>query len=312
MRSRRAKLALLIIGVVTLAGTPAAVASESTVGTSNESTYETLPAVPPHAEGHLDVGATAGLEDSRSYVTLDLSSIPHNAEIESATLTLPFDAAASSAPDTATFQACVAGDSGEPPAEDCTTKSSAVFANDQFTVDLAPFLDVLRTTSLALVPVLEEAASWHVALYARDSEDPAAKPITATFELRDEEAVAPAPASPPAVALPPPRFAPDIEVASPVRPVVPPPAIREEPAPTPPPALGPAPFLSDTESSRYADSLVFTLPLVLLALTWYFGAALTRPIVVPESDEVSPRRGLPVPRPARLRARAAREQQASG
>lgn len=312
---RRLLLAVVFVPIV-LAPAQAARASQSTSTTSTEAWYATLPSVSPRPAGTLHVGLTAGLEDSRTYLALDMSGVPSDAT--SGTLNLPLDVADSSAPDTAVIDVCLAGDPGPsvegstdpPPPVDCSVHAPAKVGATAFTVDLTPFLDKLRTSGLALVPTAGGSGSWHVAIFGRKNPTH----ITATFEVPDPDA-APAASQPITTTtttdVAPVFSAPGNEFASPAPFRLPPAPARRAPI-EPVPSLG-APVRSPVapSSNRYADSLVFTLPLVLLALLWYFGSALTRPVVVPEpTDDVSPP-GLREPRRARRRALAARAPRAS-
>lgn len=309
---------LVAVVLVPLALAPSVVASasqsRSTTSTTTEAWYATLPSVSPRPAGTLHVGLTAGLEDSRTYLALDMSGVP--SDVTSGTLDLPIDAPDSSAPDTAVIDVCLAGDPGpsvegstdSPPPVDCSVRAPAKVGATALTVDLTPFLGTLRTSGLALVPTAGGSASWHVAIFGRKNP----RHITATFASPEADAV-PVVASPPTTTteVVPVFSAPGNEFASPAPFRLPPVPARRVPV-RPVPSLGP-PVRSPipARSARYADSFVFTLPLVLLALLWYFGGALTRPVVVPEPTSDVSGTGLREPRRSRRRALAARAPRAS-
>jgi hypothetical protein len=287
------RLLLLAVALVLLAPTIAARAGEATTSTSTEAWYATLPSVSPRPTGTLHIGVTAGLEDSRTYLALDMSGVPTDAD--SGTLTLPIDAADSSAPETAVIDVCsaksagpsVEGSTDAPPPIDCSVHAPARIGADAVTVDLGPFLDRLRTTALALVPTTGGSASWHVALFGRANP----KHITATFHVPDPEpspAVA-APTTTTTAETAPVFSAPGNELASPAPFELPPAPVHQAPV-VAAPSLGTSPIQTSvpTTSRRYADSVVFTLPLVLLAVGAYFASALTKPIELPRARRRAP------------------------
>src|SRR5207244_8268599 len=102
--------------------------------------------------GALHVGLSAGVEDARTYLKLDLGPVPSDATLTGGTLTLPIAPAAdgTSSPEAAKVVVCFAtapfaasqGSPAPPPAVDCTTSAPAQFAAGPppvLTVDLAPF-----------------------------------------------------------------------------------------------------------------------------------------------------------------------------
>ena len=192
--------------------------TDTTVSPSAEAWYRPLPGLPAEASscdlptgcapavpeapvelpsqypaGTLHVGISGGLEESRTYLTLDLATIPTDQIITGGTLTLPLATepeAGTVAPDTATLRAClvegfvidgVEGDATGAPATDCSISSDALYteAIDEepavYRIDLQPFADSwssLGAASLVLVPGEAPAPSetWHAAFSRRDRE----------------------------------------------------------------------------------------------------------------------------------------------
>lgn len=163
----------------------------------------TLPATSPYPEKTLHVGASAGAEEARTYVSLDIASLPFGATVTSGTLQLPVleDAAAGTlAPETASIRLCLAtvavqdgvdGSLGGAPTVDCTINSKARYVAAsgstpaQFTADLKPFVAaiVAGQSSFAVMPLTEagDAAAWHVAFSRRDRTG--GQPISASLEI---------------------------------------------------------------------------------------------------------------------------------
>lgn len=153
-----------------------------------------LPAGPPtpYPSKTLHVGVVAGQEEARTYLSLDLASLPSGTSLTGGTLRLPIGGGddGSRAADTATVQAClvtaafkddVEGGTDAPPAVDCKKAMStakyvpaAGSAPEMLTVDLAPFAAAWSSGSLqqgfALLPAADTAPSsaWHVAFSAHD------------------------------------------------------------------------------------------------------------------------------------------------
>src|SRR4051812_23530325 len=145
---------------------------------------------PPYPSKTLHVGVGAGQEESRTYLSLNLLSLPAGTALTGGTLRLPVAGMedGSRAPDTASFQAClvrasfkddVAGSTDQPPAIDCKSAAApakyaaaAGTAPAQFTVDLTAFGTAWTggSAALALVPTPDQApnTAWHVALSAHD------------------------------------------------------------------------------------------------------------------------------------------------
>ena len=198
--------ALVLAGASTPATTAAAQPGPVVAPTAVEAWYNIaplaapgLPPLNPYPPSTLHVGVTGGSEDSRTYLTLDLSRVPAGSTITGGVLILPVD------PDGGTrnledvgMEVCLAPDPGvdaegslePPPPVDCSVRSPAVLDEGadrpRFRVDLAPFAARLADGGLALLAsdaTQADGASWHVALYRRDNEAAEAVPITATLEL---------------------------------------------------------------------------------------------------------------------------------
>jgi len=160
----------------------------------------------------LHVGVGAGQEESRSYLALDLASLPVSTSLIGGSLRLPVSSGdGSRAPETASFQACLAteafkddvqGSSAVPPKIDCKKASApAKFAAGvgatpgAFTLDLSPFAAAWSSGSanqgLALIPGGDNppTSAWHVAMSARDRKVEPAMRITATVSFTSSSAV---------------------------------------------------------------------------------------------------------------------------
>jgi hypothetical protein len=317
---RRLPALAFALAIAAIVAAPAAGARDVTVSTSTEAWYASLPPLSARPAGTLHVGVTAGIEDSRTYIALDLRELPSGAEVIGGTLNLPIDIEDSEAMHAAAIDVCAAADPGPsvegstdpPPPVDCATHAQARIGTDALSVDLAPFADVLRSGGLALVPIGGGTESWHVAIWGRGNP----KHITATTALRDDAPTAPAPApaddASPTHPAAPVFSAPGTEIAgrAPLAILAPPGrAVARAGAPR---LGGGATSLAPAAPSapdRYADSVVYLLPLVLLAGVGYLGSALTRPISLEPRGAES--RSRSVPRRAPRRARAAPEPRAS-
>ena len=308
MRGQRA----LVIGTALLValGVPGpAVADTVTVSTAKEAWYLTIPLaapgappVSPYPAGSLHVGLTGGQEDSRSYVSLDLTSLDSDAEVTSGTLVLPVAPdAGTRSPEAARLRVCraaapeddVEGSTAPPPDIDCSLSADATYAPEQnvFEADLEPFIGFLDGGLAIVSQPPNSNESWHVAFHGRDAEG--ADGISARLTVA-EEAVsefAPAPA------LDSESFAADIHPEAGVGRPVPSAGLgaAAAPAPKPPVARTPAaggsnrvvtqPVVLGTEEGfRY--SIIFGLPLLLLVAVPYFGTAFTSPVVSKRSARV--------------------------
>ena len=282
-----------------------------------------LPPVQPYPPGTLHVGVAAGNEESRTYLTLDLSAVPDGTPLDGGVLVLPLAPDGGTRnPEAARLEACLAPDPGPsvhgsldpPPAVDCATSSAALRDADGagFTVDLGPFGDRLRDGGLALVAAAEGRApgeTWHLAFHPRDSDDQDAIPITARFSAAPSAEV-PGEGSPNASVAAPPSAGADagpgetivglLPGLGPVGPgLVPSTAIAATQVDAPPAEPRPAPGVAPrpitpaatVTSGGFRYGAVFGLPLALLAFVAYFGAALTRDVPpAVRRDPVSPPR----------------------
>jgi hypothetical protein len=303
----------LTICLLCLFAVPAS-AEEATVGTSGEAWYATLPTctaaaacaptgvVPPTSpfpEGTLHVARALGTELARSYIQLDLTSLPLDAVPTGGTLTLPLSVdqtAGTLRPEEAHIEACfmvvsftpgIFGSIEEPPSPDCFTSASAQLvtleAGSAFVVDLAPFAERWAAgepnEGIALVPALEDAPegplppgvlpvpvpsdeTWHVAFNGSGAAEEPRISAAISYTL-------------PAVELPPQPALPPVTV-----PAIPGYHIpAQQPAATAPPAFvpqQPQTILVATHGFQYAG--VFVLPLIALAVGSAVSYSLTRDI----------------------------------
>lgn len=309
-------------------------APELTVSPSAEAWYRPLPAVPAEVSacdlptgcppaapespvpapsqypaGTLHVGVRAGLEESRTYLTLDLATLPTDQDIAAGVLILPVltdPASGTIAPETATLRAClveafvrdgVDGDASGAPETDCTISSEATYqpatedSPAEFHVDLAPFADTwssVRSASLALVPGDAPAPSdtWHASFSRRDREG-----ITDDQRIVAHLALAPSDNAPDLgsdaddFGDPAPPADTGASFAAPPVPTRTLPPLPAPPSPAPDATSKPAPEPVDTTQTtpvafvvggRYAYPAVFLLPLLAAAAVAWTGRALTR------------------------------------
>ena len=296
---------------------PPASAEQVTVGTSGEAWHAILPTctaavacvpagrgvppVSPFTAGTLHVARLAGAELARTYLKLDLETLPSGAAITGGTLTLPMandQTAGTLNPEQAQIQACFMvagftpgafGSVEEPPLPDCFTSATATLVTlaegSSFVVDLAPFAERWAeepNEGLALVPVPQEEQpapvplppgvappvplpsqeTWHVAFNGSESAAEAKIAASVTYTLPGIEPPPPAPVPPLVVPGVPGYFVPP-----PQQPVVQPPAAVPPLAPT---------VLVATRGFEYAG--VFVLPLLALAIGSAVSYSLTREI----------------------------------
>lgn len=265
-----------------------------------------LPAAPAplpsqYAAGTLHVGVAGGAEESRTYLALDLSGVEPGAEVTGGTLTLPVatdPSAGTTAPDQAALRACavtapvedgVDGSLTGAPPVDCATSSDAAFvpaeagAPAAFTVDLAPFAEVLSAggSSLALVPAEEPGEAWHVAFSRRDRQAEGATPISASLQVAQEQTVEPAPADTGEATFddaPLTLDTPGLDAGASF--AAPPLAAGEQPlsAPVTPEVAAPTAQVpvAAVLAGPFAYPAVFLLPLLVAGATGWTGRALTR------------------------------------
>lgn len=228
-RARATLIVALIVPVaVLLTAPPASAETAEDVPTGIEAWYRTplvggsedpacsgpagcpfQPAAPadPYPENTLHVGATAGRQDSATFVTFARTGIPFDAELADGTAILPVASsdAGTFQPEEAHLVACLVTEpfkpvQGGPPEEvpkvDCTTSSEAVLQAEadpaHFRVDLAPFIARWNAgvpdNGIGLLAGDGSEGRWHVAFSAsqREGED-VAPPITATFTFTTSE-----------------------------------------------------------------------------------------------------------------------------
>jgi hypothetical protein len=151
------------------------------------------PVSPPSAypANTLHVGQVGGSESARTYIALDLLSLPPGSVALSATLTLPLSADPSAGnvdASSATPVLCLAAAAfddgasgpGNPPGVDCSVHAIATYkpasgpgSSDAFTADLSQFLTAWQqgTTDfgIAILPAPGESANsaWHLAFNGR-------------------------------------------------------------------------------------------------------------------------------------------------
>jgi hypothetical protein len=269
-----------------------------------------LPAAPPaspYPAKTLHVGALAGQEESRTYLSLDLAGLPAGTSPTGGILRLPVSAGSdgSVAPDTATLQACavtgsfkddVEGSTSAPPQIDCKRATSAAKyvaaagnAPESFTVDLGPFANAwstgASTQGIVLLPSADTAppATWHVTLSAHDRDVAAPMKISATVTYGSAAGDFDAPTSfdvaPPAdtagtgsASFAAPPLAPVPTVQQP--PVAP--AVTPQVAPQTPPVapIQAQPVAATVGGFRYPA--VFLLPILLAVACGWISRAMTR------------------------------------
>lgn len=171
----------------------------SVVSNSDVPPVTGAPAFSPYAEKTMHVGATSGREDSRTYLTLDVSGLPLGATISGGTLVLTLNEEETRSPEAVQMEACTVAEPPEdnqegsldtPPEHDCSIRSQAVLKKKPrpfFTVDLEPLATSLTSgaVGLALLPsekTSEEGGSWHVGLYAKKNASEDAVAIAAELE----------------------------------------------------------------------------------------------------------------------------------
>lgn len=317
----RALLAVTAAGCAALGPAVAANAAGSgsvTTGPASEAWYRSSPlcALPtgcppapsPYSAGTLHVGVALGAEEDRTYLQLDLTSLPAGTKPAGGQLLLPIATGpqdGSRSPEVARIRACPVSDPVEdvdgsydaPPEPDCAAASvEAVYveATEQtpaaFTVDLGQLATRWQESSapgaLALLPAeeLEPTETWHVAMSRRDREGEGVASITAAVSYTSaavdtqEEQPPPvqAPLDPGFVPPPAMTFA-DEPFTAPAPSIDVPVTATEEPAPAAAPQAAPAqvvPVAFVDGSFRYPA--VFLLPLAFALAIGWLGRALTR------------------------------------
>ena len=309
---KRSVLLLIALGALVFVPLGGARAETTTAATTDEAWYATPPtcalptgcgpteALPPvqrYPAGTLHVGVTAGLEDSRTYLKLDLGAIPAGGRARGGTLTLAVAPASDGSvrPEAAQVVACwvndpftpVEGSLAPPPSVDCSNPAPATYVPGPpavMTVDLANFAARWATgeanNGIALVPAADRApnTTWHVAFSAG----------TARASLEYDPAPAAPVSEPPPPIVEEPGFV-DLDFDSGLGPVAPVLALP------PPPASPAAAIVAQAETPEtfapafvtggpgFAYPVVMAIPLLLLILGGYLGWALTQPVAQAES-----------------------------
>jgi hypothetical protein len=254
---------------------------------------DSLPPLSRYPAGTLHVGLTAGIEDSRTYLKIDLGAVPAGGTLTGGTLTLPVAPAAdgTTSPETSQIAACfvtsnftpVEGSLAPPPSIDCSSTIDATYVPGPpavLVVQLAPFASRWAAGEtnygVALVPagVPAPGTTWHLAFSSRTragsdvpagsaqlTYDPAAIPVEPAPEIVDEPALS--------------------DVITDFLPAAPPqsPAAAIVDQSNLPTQLAP---VVDIGGPGFAYPVVMAMPLVLLVLGGYLGWALTRPVVAPQ------------------------------
>lgn len=209
-------------GVLTVAGAvliwvPQSEAADgaTAAGTSAEAWYMTADActgsvdcslvTPPSAypEDTLHVALTGGAPTASTYLQLDGSALPEDAEITGGTLKLPVDTTPSDGslvPENAKLVACIVEDHieskegavTEPPKADCKRASSPAIFHAKpapvFTVDLGAFAthwtdgEPARLAILPAPEAQEAKDTWHVTFWGKKNASKDAAPITADLQ----------------------------------------------------------------------------------------------------------------------------------
>lgn len=272
----------------------------------------------PYTADTLHVGVSAGTEDARAYLQLDLAELPPGTKPSGGTLLLPMAAGPTDgtrAPETATLRACavtaavedVDGSFETPPEVDCERASApavlvpAAGANPAaFTVDLAVLTTAWQSGAtvgaLALLPAAQAAGaqSWHVTFSDRTRAGAGVVPISAALafvstSVDTSSATAPSVAAPAFDPAPDPGFASfdgdaGTGFGGPVlpaeAPLLPAPVAQAAPAPV---SAGPVQQVVPVASlvpAGFRYPAVFLLPLLLAIGAGWLGRALTRDLLV--------------------------------
>ncbi len=199
------------------------------VATAVEAWYHTTPAseLPPdipldqlpeesqYPENTLHVGQRVGEEESRTYLTFNLSAVPVTARITRVIVYLPLDEdGGTKEPKAASTQACLVNEPPEekkegslepPPEAECSkTLSSAPATYEQkprphLELNLGPLTELITPTGgIALLPTdteTQRTRTWHLAFFAKNNKNKNAEPISARISYQE--------ATSPTIGLPP-------------------------------------------------------------------------------------------------------------
>ncbi|HVE63223.1 MAG TPA: hypothetical protein VNB94_05430 [Mycobacteriales bacterium] len=326
----RALVSAVLAGAA-LVGPPVAPAlaagsGSATVPFAAEAWYRTAPvcALPagcppaetpsPYAAETLHVGVQLGAEESRTYLALDLSTLPIGTKAVGGQLRLPVAAGpqdGSSRPEAAKIQAClvttsvedVDGSFEKAPAADCqsvSTPAAFVAATGTgpaaFTVDLTDLATAWQDSgvagSLALLPAegASPTDSWHVAFNGSKRTGEGVAKITASVSFVSEPGATEDSSPPPSVAPVEGSFEPPVTsgadtgfaraetFTAPESPLVAgaDQAVRTAPTAVRAAAATPTLPVAGVSSTEFKYPAVFLLPLLLLGAGGWAGRALTR------------------------------------
>lgn len=234
---------------------------------------------PLRPEGTLHVGAVAGQETDRTYLRFDLPSLPADAELVTAALTLPVAAdAGTTTPEAAEIHACAVPDGfvdgdDEPPAKvDCTDSPTAAFQVGDvpsFTIEVA---SLIRDDAIEIALVPGGDGTWHVAFDGRSRNGGTPPTITASYSTPTTDTTTPAaPSGTESVFAVPPT--PTMSVPEPT-------ASSGQAAASDGdvPTATAMPALTAASGGRFRYPAIFGLPLALLIAALIAGDGLTRPV----------------------------------
>jgi hypothetical protein len=259
-----------------------------------------------YPEGTRHVGVQLGSEESRSYLQLDLTTVPDGARLTGGLLTVPLGGVedGTASPDTSAVLACVAFDpvatadgtyTASPPEPSCSAASApsryvaAVGTSPaELVFDLKPLVTLWQTAIVRGVVVLlpqpgaAVTDTWHVAFSGVSRTGGVAKPKAI---LQYDASASPTPTS----GLPP-QPSVDVPVAQPGNPVLPGLGPTGAPLPQAPQAQPPVvatapPAVIDQPADvvpvsvvlpRFRYPGVFLLPLLFAAVGVWLARALTR------------------------------------
>lgn len=312
----------VVCGVLTAAGAvlvcvpqSAAADGATAAGTSAEAWYLTTDAcagavdcslvAPPSAypQDTLHVALTGGEPTASTYLQLDSSALPEDAEITGGTLKLPVDTTPSDGslvPENAKLVACIVTDHieskegavTEPPKADCKRASAPATFNAEpaqvFTVDLGAFATLWadgEPARLAILPAPEaqEAKnSWHVTFWGSKNASKDAAPITADLQYTSGTGdLAPPVGNPPDSGSPVDNgVSPGPSLAAPEDAAVPAeldaPTAAEPPKKDAAPEALPAAAMPELKTYSYPYPIAWAMPLVLLVGVITVGRTLTK------------------------------------
>lgn len=165
----------------------------------------------PYPEDTLHVGAVGNRQESATFLSFPLGTVPPGGEIIGGTVLLPVadQDSGTNRPEAAQLTACLVTEPFEPvqggppeevPAVDCSTSADAIFEPEadspQFSVDLTPFLhrweQGAENHGIGLLMAEGNEEAWHVAFSASSREGDEAPPPSATLTWVDASSDRPA------------------------------------------------------------------------------------------------------------------------